>query len=202
MISLYHRFVHWMLSPWIVTAIFIGNMIGAVAGMIYWYGGHFAASPWYLWPFIPDSPGSTFLVLPALALILWKRPGWPLLNAFAAFGVIKYGLWTVAFWSLFWLSGGPFTLENVAMTFTHLVMTGEGLFLLYYARLTRRAAIGLSLWFAFNDWTDYGPLQTRPGLPLGVSIATMMWVAVALTGLLSAVCIWIADRGEQRWMGR
>ncbi len=200
--ELYRRFVDWVLSPWIATAIFIGNAIGAVVGMIYWYGGRFATSPWYLWPFIPDSPGSTFMVLPALALILRRRPGWPLLNAFAAFGVIKYGLWTVAFWSLFWLNGGPLTLESVAMTFTHLVMTGEGLFLLYYARGTLRAAMGLGLWFAFNDWMDYGPWQTRPGLPPGVSVVTMMWVAIALTGLITAVYVWMADRGERLWMGR
>jgi len=196
--EVYGRLMALVLSPLVVTAIFIGNGIGAVAGIIYWYGGRFATSPWYLWPFIPDSPGSTFMVLPALALILWRRPGWPLLNAFAAFGVIKYGVWTVTFWSLFWANGGPLTLESVAMTFTHLVMTAEGILLLAYARLTLPATLALGAWFIFNDWMDYGPLQTRPGLPPGVSVETMMWVAVGLTGLITTAYAWIARRSGRR----
>ena len=189
--------ISWALSPPIVAAIFIGNGIGAVAGVIYWYGRQLLASPWYLWPFIPDSPGSTFMVLPALALILRKRPGWPLLNAYAAFGIIKYGLWTVAFWSLYWTNGGPFTLESLAMTFTHSIMIAEGLLLLYYTRLTRPVALGLGAWFLFNDWVDYGPLRTRPGLPPGVSVQTMMWIAAGLTLLIAAAYLMLAHRGKR-----
>ncbi len=191
---LYQRFVAWVLSPLVVTAIFVGNGIGAVAGFIYWYGRQFALTPWFLWPFVPDSPGSTFLVLPALALILRRRPGWPFLNAFAAFGVIKYGLWTVAFWTLYWMSGGPPTLESVAMTITHLIMTAEGLFLLNYHRLTLATALGIGGWFFLHDWVDYGPLQTRPGLPPGVSVTTMMWVALGLTTLLTISYVYLAYR--------
>jgi len=193
--TLYAWFKTFMLSPLVVLGIFIGNGIGAVAGLIYWYGGHLARSPWYLWPFIPDSPLSTFWVLPALVLILWRKPGWPWFNAFAAFGVIKYGLWTVAFWSLYWANGGIVSLEGVAMSFTHAVMALEGLFLLGYTRLTKWVALGLGGWFLLNDWIDFGPLQTHPGLPPGVSVATMMGVTVGLTGLLTLVYLWIAGRG-------
>jgi len=189
--------VSWALSPPILAAIFIGNGIGAIAGVLYWYGAQLRASPWYLWPFVPDSPLSTFMVLPALTLILRRRPGWPLLNAYAAFGVIKYGLWTVAFWSLYWTGGGPFTLESVAMTFTHSVMIAEGLLLLHYARLTGPIALGLGAWFLFNDWVDYGPLHTRPGLPPGVSVQTMTWVAVGLTLLITIAYLKLAYRGER-----
>ncbi len=192
--ELYQRFVAWMLSPLVVTAIFVGNGIGAVAGVIYWYGRQLALSPWFLWPFVPDSPGSTFLVLPALALVLWKKPGWPLLNALAAFGVIKYGLWTVAFWSLYWAGGGPPTVESVAMTLTHLIMTAEGLLLLNYHRLTLATALGVGGWFFLHDWVDYGPLQTRPGLPPGVSVTTMMWVALGLTTALTVAYVYLARR--------
>lgn len=199
----YRWFVDFMLSPLIVIAIFIGNGLGAVAGMIYWYGDQLAASPWYLWPFIPDSPGSTFWVLPALALILWRRPGWPLLNAFAAFGVIKYGLWTVVFWSLYWRNGGSPHLESITMSLTHLIMALEGVLLLGFTRLTPGVALGLGAWFLFNDWIDFGPIQLRPGLPFGVSVTVMMWVTVALTLLLTTVYLWLARRGghwgAQRW---
>jgi uncharacterized membrane protein YpjA len=192
--NFYQWFTRLMLSPLIVLAIFIGNGIGAVAGMIYWYGWQLLLSPWWLWPFIPDSPLSTFWVLPALALLLWRRPGWPFLNAYAAFGVIKYGLWTVAFWALYWYHGGAFHLESLSMSFTHLIMVLEGVLLLGFTRLTAAVALGISAWFLFNDWLDFGPLQLRPGLPPGVSVTAMMWVTVALTLLLASLYFWIAWR--------
>jgi uncharacterized membrane protein YpjA len=192
--SLYQWFTTLMLSPLIILVIFIGNGIGAVAGMIYWYGWQLLLSPWWLWPFIPDSPLSTFWVLPALVLLLWRRPGWPFLNAYAAFGVIKYGLWTVVFWSLYWYHGGAFHLESLSMSFTHLIMVLEGVLLLGFTRLTLGVALGIGAWFLFNDWLDFGPLQLRPGLPSGVSVTVMMWVTVALTLLLASLYFWIAWR--------
>lgn len=179
--GLHQAIAEWVLTPWVSTAIFVGNGIGAIAGVLYWYGGQLRATPWYLWPFVPDSPGSTFMVIPALALIRWRRPGWTLFNAYAGFGVMKYGLWTVAFWSLYWRNGGPFSLESVSMTVTHLIMTLEGLALWYYTKPTRLIALGLGAWFVLNDAIDYGPLQTRPGLPPGVSVTTMMWIALGLS---------------------
>lgn len=194
-VTVYTRLVALTLSPLILAAIFVGNGIGAIAGVLYWYGGQLLASPWYLWPFVPDSPGSTFWVLPALALVLWRAPGWPLLNAFAAFGVIKYGLWTVLFWSLYWANGGPPHVESLAMTFTHLIMAFEGVVLLAFTRLTRTVVLGLGAWFLLNDWIDFGPLQTRPGLPPGVSVSLMVRAAVGLTLLLTVAYLWIARRG-------
>jgi uncharacterized membrane protein YpjA len=193
--NLYAWFVTFMLSPLIVATIFIGNGIGVVAGVIYWYGWQLLLSPWWLWPFIPDSPLSTFWVLPALALVLWRRPGWPFLNAYAAFGVIKYGLWTVAFWALYWRNGGALHLESVSMSFTHLIMTLEGILLLGFARLTPRIALSIGAWFLFNDWLDFGPLQLRPGLPPGVPVMTMMWVTLALTALITLAYLWLVHKG-------
>lgn len=196
-----------MLSPLVLIAIFVGNGIGAVAGLIYWYGEQLFRSPWYLWYFIPDSPLSTFWVLPALALLLWRKPGWSWLNAYAAFGVIKYGIWTVVFWALYWRNGGGFSIEGMTMSMTHAIMMLEGVLLLGFTRMTRRLALGLGIWFLFNDWLDFGPLHIRPGLPFGVSVAAMMWVAVGLTLLLTASYWWIAwhDRraeGVTRYLER
>lgn len=193
--ALYRRVVALTFSPLVLTGIVIGNSIGALAGVLYWYGGQLLASPWYLWPFIPDSPGSTFWVIPALILIAWRPPGWPLLNAFAAFGVIKYGLWTVVFWSLYWANGGTPHPESIAMTATHLMMAVEGLVLLAFTRLTWKVALGLGAWFLLNDWIDFGPWQTRPGLPPGVAVSTMMGVTVGLTLVLTSLYLWIAQHG-------
>lgn len=194
-LALYRSLVAVTCSPLGLAAILVGNGIGAVAGLVYWYGGQLRASPWVLWPFIPDSPGSTFWVIPALALVVWRAPGWPLLTAFAAFGVIKYGLWTVVFWALYWAAGGPPHLESLAMTFTHLAMVVEGVVVVGLTRLTLPVALGLGAWFLLNDWMDFGPLQTRPGLPPGVSVEVMAGVAVGLTLLLTLGYGWIARQG-------
>lgn len=180
-----------MRSPLLVTAIFIGNSVGAVAGLLYWYGDQLRTNPWWFWPFIPDSPLSTFWIVPALALILWQRPGWPLLNAYAAFGIMKYGLWTVIFWVLYWRNGGSPHLESITMSATHLVMLGEGVMLLNFTRMTPKIALILGTWFLFNDWLDFGPLQLRPGLPVGVSVTMMLGVTVELTVLLTGVYLFL-----------
>jgi uncharacterized membrane protein YpjA len=133
-------------------------------------------------------------VLPALALILWRKPGWPFLNAYAAFGVIKYGLWTVAFWALYWRNGGSLHLESISMSFTHLIMALQALLLLGFTRLTPGVALGVGAWFLLNDWLDFGPVRLRPGLPAGVSVTTMTWVTVALTVLITLVYLWIAHK--------
>lgn len=101
---IYQGFAKLMLSRPLLLAIFVGNAIGAIAGLLYWYSDQLQRAPWYLWIFIPDSPLSTFWVIPALLLILWHPPGRSWFNSFAAFGIIKYGLWTVIFWSLHWQS--------------------------------------------------------------------------------------------------
>jgi uncharacterized membrane protein YpjA len=66
--------VAFIFSPWVHSTIFAGNDIGVFAGLLYWYGGQLLATPWVLWPFVPDSPASTSWMLPALALILWRPP--------------------------------------------------------------------------------------------------------------------------------
>ena len=62
------------------------------------------------------------------------------------------------------------------------------------------ACLGLGAWFLLNDWIDFGPLQTHPGLPPGVSAVIMMGVTVGLTVLLTLIYLWIA--GRSGYIGR
>lgn len=166
---------------WVALLLIACNLIGAVWGVIAWYGSQLAGTPLVLWPFVPDSPANAFLFIPALLLILRRKPGWPWLNALAAFGNIKYGLWTVIFWTLYWLGGGPMTFMGIAMTFTHLGMALGGVYLLGYSRVRLWYVLALGTWFFLNDWGDYGPLDLHPGLPADALIQTMAMVAVATT---------------------
>ena len=84
-----------------------------------------------------DAVGGGDLVSPA--------PAW-LLGIFA-FGQIKYGIWTITAWLLYWRStaeilGSPdFSFDSISMTIAHIGLAAQGLFLLLYFRPTRLAAL-------------------------------------------------------------
>ena len=179
----------------LLPALFIigANLVGTVWGVIGWYGGQLAVTPVWLWPFVPKSPGSAFIFIPAFVLILARRP-WPLLNLFAAFALFKYGLWTVIFWFLYWIMvGGQVDTMGVAMTATHWGMVLQGLFLLAYIRPRAWHALALGAWFLFLDWLDYG-VGIYPGLPDLSLVPVMAWESVLSTLLLTALMLALARR--------
>jgi uncharacterized membrane protein YpjA len=181
-----YRWLHdLILQPPIAWALIAFNSVGVVLGFIYWYGGQILSTPWPLIPFVPDSPLSTAFFPISLVLILASRR-YPRLFAFAAFGLIKYGLWTVWAWILFWSQGGSPTLESVAMTITHLGMAGEGLFLLSYAGVTQLDALLIGSWFLLNDWVDYG-LGYHPRLLPQMPVIWMGAEGILSTLVLTAV---------------
>ncbi len=131
-------------------------------------------------------------------LLFRRAPAW-LLGIFA-FGQIKYGIWTVTAWLLFWRNtslvyGAPlFTVDSVFMTVTHIALIGQGIFLLTYFRPTWRAAVAGLLWFGLSDFVDYG-LGFYPGLPLRfIPLAIMQWSTIAVTFLLTGIYLWLAGQ--------
>ncbi len=190
----WQRFIRLMEHPLLGIAMVVGNTIGGLVGYPFWYGGQLAATPPYLWVFVPDSPTSALLFVPAYLLIRRQKPGWPLLNAVAAFANLKYGIWTVAFWYLYWQGGGEPGLMGYAMSFTHAVMALEGVYLLHYAWISPRAALGVWAWFLLHDWADYGPWRLHPGLPSPDLVPAMQVEAVLSTVVLGAVLVGLAYR--------
>jgi uncharacterized membrane protein YpjA len=137
--------------------------------------------------------------------LLFRRvPSW--LLALFAFGQIKYGIWTVTAWLVFWRSttviyGSPlFTFDSVFMTLTHLALIGQGIFLLTYVRPTRLAAVVSFLWFATSDYVDYG-LGFYPALPLQfIPLSVMQWSTTGVTFLLSGLyALFSTGLSEQWW---
>lgn len=95
------------------------------------------------------------------------RPNW-LLCVIAA-GQIKYGIWTITAWLLFWrntaaLYGAPlFTAESILMTVAHVGLAAQGILLLTGFRPLRSGALAALTWFALSDLVDYGPLAWNLG---------------------------------------
>ena len=76
-----------------LVLLLIANFLGTVYGYI-WYGGQLSVTPWYFYPFVPDSPTATlFLCILIVLILLNKKFG--LIDALAFTTLIKYGLWAV-----------------------------------------------------------------------------------------------------------
>ncbi len=202
--SLWRGFIRLMEHPLLGLAMVVGNTVGGLIGYPFWYGWQLATSPIYYWPFIPDSPTSALLFVPAYLLIRRRKPGWPLLNGLAAFANIKYGVWTVAYWYLFWRGGGNPGWMGWMLTFTHAVMALEGVYLLNYARLGWLGTAAIIGWFALQDWADYGPWNLHPGLPDMSLVPAMRVEAIVSTVVLSALLVALyvlrqrqSDAGEE-----
>ena len=148
---------------------------------------------------------------------LLRTPTW--LLALIAAGQIKYGVWTITAWLIFWKNtaaelGSPlFTFDSVFMTVTHIGLVAQGIWLLTYFRPNWRDALVVVGWFGLSDYVDYG-LGWYPSLPLRwIPLAWMQWSTIVVTGLLSGVFLWLSrqaapllDRNATtqpvHWVGR
>jgi Predicted membrane protein len=176
----------WLVAtPWVVYALVTINLVSAVAGYIYWYGGDILAAPLWQWPFVPDSPLSATLW--AFAFLAYHRGRrWHLLGLLATTGAIKYGLWTDFIWYTNSLSSHAYTLEAWAMSLNHFAMVLEGLLLLPLVRLRMRDAFIVAGWYGLNDLLDYG-IGPHPRVPNPWDYTAITIFAVGTTVVLTAV---------------
>jgi uncharacterized membrane protein YpjA len=143
-----------------------------------------------LWRALAGTMGMWALSFLVVGLYFRRPPTW-LLGIFAL-GQIKYGIWTVTAWLLFWQNtarvyGAPlFTFDSVLMTVSHLAMIGQGLLLLTYFLPNWRTALASLLWFGASDYADYG-LGFHPYVvQLFTPIVVLQWSTIAVT-LLGAL---------------
>ncbi|MCL4507322.1 MAG: DUF1405 domain-containing protein [Chloroflexi bacterium] len=172
------------------------NIAGFAIGAVFWYGDFIRASnpPLWAYPFIPDSPLSTLLFGAALILLNFRRPS-DLLNRFAIVYNVKYGTWTMLYWTLYWARTGDFNPVSLLMFATHFGMAIEGLLLFQYLdRSNLRNTLVVFAWMILHDIVDYAPIAPGregygwyPPLPLGTSLVPVMMIyAILMTWLLSA----------------
>jgi uncharacterized membrane protein YpjA len=127
-----------------------------------------------------------------LAALCWRQtPVWVL--GVIAFGQIKYGIWTITAWLLYWQStaellGSPhFSMDSITMTVAHIGLAAQGVLLLGRFRPTRGATLAALLWFGASDFVDYG-LGFYPAIPETlISLEVVQWSTITVTGLLVAL---------------
>lgn len=178
----------------ILWMLVIINFLGSIYGF-YWYHEQLAVTPWYLWPWVPDSPFSSSLFT-ILLLLLLTRKYIPWFSVWANLSAIKYGVWAAIINLDFWRLSGQFYPENLMLTLSHLGMAGEGLIYLLLFSFSRKSVIWTAIWFIVNDSLDY-LVGIHPYL-FSSHQYTLAWTSIiALSSLLLILSWRTADLGDE-----
>jgi uncharacterized membrane protein YpjA len=191
--SMISRLIRWvgqfiLGQPVLFWACMLANLLGAVIGGVFWYGPQLAAAPIWAYPFIPDCPLAALVATIALIAIRAGKQ-WNGFYALVAFGCIKYGLWTLAFWMRHWVAGGEIEPISLGLFITHVGLVAEGLIIAGFAfplsMPKRLAVIG---WYLLSIVLDYG-LGFHPPLTPFVPVAYVFVIALGLTTLLGVTLL-------------
>lgn len=177
-------------ADWFLWGLFWINLFGSIYGF-YWYKNQLFVTDWYWLIFVPDSPtASTFFTL--LLWLFLHRQRSPLIEAFAAITLVKYGLWAVVV--IVWggmLATVPFTdalhWEHWMLIASHLGMVLQAvLYAPFYTFKWKEIGI-VTIWLIVNDLLDYH-VDIHPWVvpPLEVAYHTQLEI---VTYLLSAFSI-------------
>lgn len=178
------------------------NLLGIAYGF-YYYRPQFAATPLWLWPFVPDSPLAVLWAQLALIAYWLRRPPGAL-DALAVVGNVQVGLWTVYVLVAYAPEFGTYTLNlNTILLAAHAAMALLALIFvqgLRERRTTSPRAAGLALgvaaaYYLVNDALDYfGPDHlgsgcglrpyTVPCDPVREPILVAVTVGLTLVGVL------------------
>lgn len=162
------------------------NVFGSLYGFN-WYAKQLAATPWYLWPVVPDSPLSSLAFGIYLAFRLAGRRT-PALAAFAQQATFKYGLWSVIVLGGYVIRTGDANPELLLLMFTHAGMAIEAYLLMVADPVPRGWLLTVFGWLVINDTFDYG-LGTHPAVPDPAALPVIAAEACALTWTALAVAL-------------
>lgn len=187
---------------WMLWTLLVINLTGTVYGF-YWYKNQLIHVGSWLNIFVPDSPTASAAFTVVLALLLLKRHA-PLIEAFAAVTLFKYGVWAV----VMILAGavqtaalhGGSVISQLVWTDWMLMLSHGGMAfqaLLYGSFYTYRMRhlIIVAGWTLINDTVDY-ILGLHPWLPSSITsyVPVIGWFTVSLSFLSLTVAAWLAYR--------
>lgn len=167
-------FIDWLGKRGTLVILFIINFLGTIYGYI-WYKNQLLTTPAWLWPFVPDSPtASLFFVFVLLAFLMQRKC--PLLEAFAAVTLFKYGIWASVMIIWTGLLGGQLVWEHYMLLVSHLGMAIQALLYSHYFSFKSVHLLIVALWTLTNDALDYG---------LGI----FPWLDSLLYPYLTVICL-------------
>lgn len=137
----------------VLFSLFIINFFGTIYGYI-WYIGQLEITPPHFLLFVPDSPTASLFFLFVLMAFIMRR-NWPLMEAFAAVTLVKYGLWAVAMNVGAHFTGSVLNWQHYMLIFSHLGMAIQALLYAPYYRIKPWHVIVVAIWTLHNDVIDY-----------------------------------------------
>lgn len=142
-----------LLNKKVLLLLFIINLLGTVWGFE-WYRLQLLETPKIAWPLVADSPTATlFFTITLFSLLIQKR--WPLIEAFAAVTLFKYGIWACLMIIWTYKLGGPLTWEHYLLIFSHLGMALQAILFISIYTFKKKHLIIVAIWTIFNDMMDY-----------------------------------------------
>ena len=175
-----------------LVLLLIANFLGTVYGYI-WYGGQLSVTPWYFYPFVPDSPTATlFLCILIVLILLNKKFG--LIDALAFTTLIKYGLWAVIMNIWNFIDIGFVTPIGLMLIMSHLAMAAQAFMFLPHIQIKNWHFFVTAIWLFHNDVIDYVYVQYPRYGQLHPYMAEIGYLAFWLT-VIVLILLWkLADR--------
>ncbi|MEJ7540754.1 DUF1405 domain-containing protein [Staphylococcus intermedius] len=137
----------------ILILVIVSNILGTIYGYI-WYAPQLLRSPWYFWPFIPDSPTATlFLVISLVLLLLNKKNA--IIDTLAFITLLKYGVWAVMMNFLLFIEDNTIYIMGVMLIISHGIMAIQALIFLPQFKFTLMSLAVAIIWIFHNDVVDY-----------------------------------------------
>ncbi|PTM58707.1 DUF1405 domain-containing protein [Desmospora activa] len=201
----WQTFLSWLDHRWFLWLLFIINFLGTIYGF-YWYKNQLVSIGSWLNLFVPDSPTASAAFTLVLLVYLIKRRS-PLLEAFAAVTLFKYGIWAVAMiFAGAWLNEPPL-LEALRwtdwmLTISHLGMAWQAILYSRFFTFGIRELSLVAAWTLLNDCLDYG-LGIHPWLQVSLydHLAAVAAFTVGLSFVSLALFTWLVlpPRPERKW---
>lgn len=176
----------------VLWAAVLVNLAGTAFGF-YYYGEQLAVTSLPMWIFVPDSPVATLAAASAFYLYIRGKQS-SLVETFAFFGNLKYGIWTV--FVLIYMYQGfsqihPTPLYAFLLV-SHALMVLQAYVVLDFSEISWKPLLAVIGWFLVNDAVDY-TLGTHSALPKAVGFSSpVAWVAVGTT-LLAALMVYLKE---------
>ncbi|KGA97923.1 membrane protein [Alkalihalobacillus alcalophilus ATCC 27647 = CGMCC 1.3604] len=145
--------INWLGRKRTIWLLFMTNLLGTIYGYI-WYMPQLVETELWFWPFVPDSPtASLFFTITLLSFLVGKK--WPLIEAFGAVTLFKYGIWAVVMIVATNFTGGTLHWTSYMLIVSHIGMAVQALFFSRYFRFKLKHLLIVALWTLTNDILDY-----------------------------------------------
>ncbi|MBW3022940.1 DUF1405 domain-containing protein [Candidatus Woesearchaeota archaeon] len=177
-----------------------GNIFGAIFGFTWWYGDQLLRSPWYLWLIVAPCPlyAALFVVCISIILLNFRLKNFfiQLLVFITSVGLIKYGIWTVFFWTTYSGSSGLQWYMIAWLVVSHSAMAVESVLLVPKINIKKygKILVPLSLaWFFLNDFFHYFRNQLTDKIEIP-NMDIIFYVAIILTLLSPFIVLLIKKK--------